>query len=229
VSDDPRGEPVLDAPPGGPAVRGALHAARGPERGALVLAHGAGSSCEAPLLVAVAGALAAAGVTVLRCDLPFRQAAPGGPPRAGAPERDRAGLRQAAAFLRARGASRVFLGGHSYGGRQASLLAAEEPGLAAALCLLAYPLHPPGRPAAPRTEHFPRLRTPALFVHGTRDPFGSPAELRAALARIPARTALLLVAGAGHALAPGARTGAGGEPLERVAAAAFLRLLEEPA
>ena len=79
------------------------------------------------------------------------------------------------------GPTRVGLGGHSYGGRQASMLAADEPGLARSLLLLAYPLHPPNRPAELRVAHFPRLHTPALFVHGTTDPFGSVAELRRAL------------------------------------------------
>jgi predicted alpha/beta-hydrolase family hydrolase len=150
----------------------------------------------------MARALAAAGVTVLRCDLPFRQARPAGPPPAGSAARDRQGLHEAVLALRRRVPGRVLLGGHSYGGRQATLLAAEEPAVAEGLLCLAYPLHPPRRPAAPRTGHFPRLAVPALFVHGTRDPFGSPAELRAALALIPAATGLVLAEGAGHDLGP---------------------------
>ena len=81
---------------------------------------------------------------------------------------------------------RVFLGGHSYGGRQASMLAASDPAVTPALLLLSYPLHPPRRPEQLRTAHFPDLRTPALFVHGVRDPFGSREEMEAALALIPA-------------------------------------------
>jgi predicted alpha/beta-hydrolase family hydrolase len=96
---------------------------------------------------------------------------------------------------------RVFLGGQSYGGRQASILAAEETGVAAALLLLAYPLHPPRRHSDLRTAHFPTLRTPALFVSGSRDPFGSPEELEAARHLVPAATTLLLMDGAGHDLA----------------------------
>lgn len=74
--------------------------------------------------------------------------------------------------------------------------------MADALVLLAYPLHPPRRRAELRTAHLPSLRTPALFVHGSRDPFGSLDELGSALALIPARTVLLPVEGAGHDLAP---------------------------
>ena len=92
------------------------------------------------------------------------------------------------------------LGGHSYGGRQCSILAAENPTVADALLLLSYPLHPPRQPAKPRTEHFAALRTPALFVHGTRDPFGSIAELEGAMRLIPARTVLIPVEGAPHGL-----------------------------
>ena len=72
--------------------------------------------------------------------------------------------------------------------------------MAVALLLLSYPLHPPGRPAEARIAHFPKLRTPALFVHGTTDPFGSVAELQDALALIPTSPALHLEAGVGHDL-----------------------------
>jgi predicted alpha/beta-hydrolase family hydrolase len=102
--------------------------------------------------------------------------------------------------MRARYPGRVGLGGASYGGRQATLLAAERPELADALLLLAYPLHAPGRPQAPRAAHFPAIRTPALFVHGTRDPFGTIAELEAARATLGAPSALVVVDGAGHDL-----------------------------
>ena len=98
---------------------------------------------------------------------------------------------------------RIFLGGHSYGGRQASMLSAEEPGLAEALMLLSYPLHPPKKPEQLRTAHFPQLRTRAIFIHGTADAFGSIAELEAAVAMIPAATQIIPIAGAGHDLKRG--------------------------
>jgi predicted alpha/beta-hydrolase family hydrolase len=83
------------------------------------------------------------------------------------------------------------------------MLAAIEPGLVEALVLFSYPLHPPGRPERLRTEHFPRLGIPALFVHGTADPFGSIAELRAAVSLIPAATQVMPIEGAGHDLKRG--------------------------
>ena len=92
------------------------------------------------------------------------------------------------------------MGGHSYGGRQATLLAACAPGLVDGLLLLSYPLHPPKRPTDLRTAHFPKLQTPALFVSGTRDGFGAIEELTAAVKLIPARAQLVAVEGAGHEL-----------------------------
>jgi hypothetical protein len=203
--------------PGQPAVDGTLHLPAGPPGDGVVLAHGAGSDSTAPLLVAVAEALAGRGVAALRCRLPFRQARPKGPPRPGDAARDRAGLRAAVLALRARIPGRVLLGGHSYGGRQATLLAAEAPDVVPALLLLAYPLHPPGRPVEERTAHFPRLRVPALFVHGTRDPFASLDELRTAVALIPAPVDVLAIEGAGHELG-GTRAGARAAVAGRVAA-----------
>ena len=183
-----------------PAVRGFLHAPDKPIGHGLVLTHGAGSNARAPLLIAIADAFCAAGVAVLRCDLPFRQARPHGPPFPAMAAQDRAGLARAVRVLRDRVPGKVFLGGHSYGGRQSTMLAAEEPDLAAGLLLLSYPLHPPRRPADLRTAHFPKLSTPALFVHGTRDPFGSIDEMRVALEAIAGPHEIVAVAGAGHDL-----------------------------
>ena len=185
------------------AVRGFLHEPEKASGAGLVLTHGAGSDCTAPLLVAVASAFSEHGFTVLRCDLAFRRKRPKGPPSPATAAADRAGLRDAVAVLRERMAEKVYLGGHSYGGRQASMLAAEVSDIAAALLLLSYPLHPPNKPTQLRTQHFPRLRGPALFVSGTNDGFGTVAELEAALRAIPAPTRLMVIEGAGHDLKRG--------------------------
>ena len=169
----------------------------------LVITHGAGSNSSTPLLVAIAEIFAGAGFHVLRCDLPFRQDRPTGPPLRSA-ERDREGLERAVQAMREIVSGPLILGGHSYGGRQSSILAAEKPGLADTLLLLAYPLHPPRKPEQLRTQHFGRLRTPSLFVHGTRDPFGTIAEMQAALAAIPARHELVTLENTGHELNAGA-------------------------
>ena len=186
---------VKDAP-----VRGFLHRASGRNADCLVLTHGAGANCQSLLLREMAEAFCAAGITVLRCDLPFRQARPYGPPMRGSAEKDQEGLRTAIAAIRGETAGKIYLGGHSYGGRQASMLAAAAPGLVARLLLLSYPLHPPKRPDQMRTTHFPSLQKSALFVSGERDGFGSKMEMEAALKLIPARTELMMIPGAGHEL-----------------------------
>jgi uncharacterized protein len=183
-----------------PAVRGFLHLPTSPNHDALILTHGAGSDCTAPLLVALSETFAGHGYVVLRCDLPFRQERRPGPPVPGNAERDRTGLRNAVAVLRKSVAGRIFLGGHSYGGRQATILCAAEPELVSGLLLLSYPLHPPRKPGQLRVQHLPNLRAPSLFVHGTRDPFGSVEEMTKALQLIPARTKFMRVEGAGHDL-----------------------------
>jgi len=183
-----------------PAVRGWLHTPPVPNGNALILTHGAGSDCNAPLLMALSETFAGHGYVVLCCDLPFRQERRSGPPLPGNAERDRAGLRNAVAVLRKSVGGRVFLGGHSYGGRQATMLCAAEPGLVAGLLLLSYPLHPPRKPEQLRIQHLPNLRTPSLFVHGTRDPFGSIEEMKKAIDLVPAKNELLEVEGAGHDL-----------------------------
>ena len=181
-------------------VRGVLHSPAQPNGDAFALTHGAGSNCNAPLLQILSRAFAEAGYTVLRYDLPFRQQHPKGPPFPAAAARDREGIAQAVAALRLLAPGRIFAGGHSYGGRQTAMAAAEHTTLADALLLLSYPLHPPHRPEQKRTAFFPDLRTPVLFVHGTADPFATLEELREAMALIPARADLLAVEGAGHDL-----------------------------
>jgi uncharacterized protein len=188
------------APPNAVPVRGLLNRPIGPDDDCLVLTHGAGANRDSPLLVALAEAFSGSGLTVLRCDLPFRQLRSHGPPPRGSSERDQDGLRNAVASLRRHTSGRVFLGGHSYGGRQASILAAGEPDIVDRLLLLSYPLHPPRKPSELRTGHFPNLQVPTLFVHGTQDGFGSIDDMVEALKLIPARTELLSVDGAGHEL-----------------------------
>lgn len=201
-----------------PFVRGLLHRPVQGKGDALVLTHGSGGNCNAPLLVALAETFCSSGFTVLRCDLPFRQDRPYGPPRPGDAKRDRAGLKNAVAALKNMGASRVFLGGHSYGGRQSSMLCAEETGVASGLLLTSYPLHPPGKAEQLRTQHLSDLKTPALFVEGTRDPFGTIAELEQAIKLIPAKTKLLVVDGTGHDLGFKGKAGREGLPAEVLSA-----------
>jgi uncharacterized protein len=184
-------------------VCGFLHRPQRPGDVGLALTHGAGGNCNSPLVTKTAEAFCAAGLWVLRFDLPFRRRRPWGPPSRSSAAADRAGLQLALGELRDLAPGPLFLGGHSYGGRQATLLAAEAPEPAAGLLLLSYPLHQPGKPQQLRTEHFPRLRLPTVFVHGTRDPFGTVDELREAVALIPTPAHVLVINGAGHDLKKG--------------------------
>jgi predicted alpha/beta-hydrolase family hydrolase len=150
--------------------------------GALLLAPGAGSDRRNPSLVAIEGAVDP--MPVERMDFPYRIAGRKAPDR---PPVLLAAVLDAAAGLVARAGiseHRLALGGRSMGGRICSMAVAD--GLpAAALVLISYPLHPPGKPETLRTAHLPSLTVPCLFVQGTRDPFGSPEELSGATATIP--------------------------------------------
>jgi predicted alpha/beta-hydrolase family hydrolase len=189
-----------DHTPGEAPVSGFIHRAANNGGGSVVLTHGAGGNCNAPLLVALAEKFAVAGFSTLRCDLPFRQRRPKGPPSPSDAKHDQDGLRRAVELMKKQFAGRAFLGGVSYGGRQSSMLVAAEPTLVDGLLLLSYPLHPPGRPAQLRTAHFPSLQKPVLFISGTHDAFGSIEELERAIKLIPAPTKLLPIEGAGHGL-----------------------------
>jgi predicted alpha/beta-hydrolase family hydrolase len=181
-----------------PAIHGWLHVPAQPTGKAVVLTHGAGGDCQSKLLVEMSDALAESGFTVLRFDLPFRRERR--PPMPATAGRDRDALRRAVSVMRGLKNNRVFLGGHSYGGRQATMLASEEPQLADGLLVFSYPLHPPRKPEQLRTSHFPQLTTPAFFVHGTRDPFATSAEMESALELIPGAHTMMEVEGAGHDL-----------------------------
>lgn len=167
------------------------------------MTHGASGNAKALFLELLGNLFSEAGWHVLRCDMAFRQRRPSGPPSPSSAAQDRESLRDAVAAMKKIAGATVALGGHSYGGRQSSMLAAEDPLLVKALLLCSYPLHPPGKPTQLRTAHFPDLRTPALFVQGTSDAFGTIAEVTEALKLILAKTELSIVEGAGHDLKRG--------------------------
>jgi uncharacterized protein len=169
----------------------------------VLLTHGAGANAGSPVLRRLDEDLSAAGILVVRHTLAFRVKRPNGPPMRGDDARDREGLAAAAGDLRHQ-ASRVVIGGHSYGGRQCSMLVAEQPAVADGLITLAYPLHPPGKPEQLRTGHFPEIRTPTLAVMGERDEFATVAEMRQAITAIAAPVTLITKTGWGHSLKPSA-------------------------
>jgi predicted alpha/beta-hydrolase family hydrolase len=176
---------------------------QGPKRGAdraVLLAHGAGADMNAATLTTVADALGVAKIPSLRFNFPYKAAGRRAPDR---PPVLEAALREAAAELASRAKvppERVVLGGRSMGGRIGSMVAADDGALG--LVLLGYPLHPPGRPAQLRVEHFPRLRMPALFVSGTRDAFGSPEELHCETKKIKGPVSFHWVESGDHGFKP---------------------------
>ena len=168
----------------------------------LLLAPGAGAGREQSSLVAIEDALAP--LPVRRMDFPYRKAGRRAPDRA--PVLLAAMASELADFCAELGcgASDIVLGGRSMGGRIGSMLAAEmaagTAGPVAGLALVSYPLHPPGKPEKLRTEHLPALAVPALFISGTRDPFGTPEEFERELGVIPGPTTVRWIEGARHDL-----------------------------
>ena len=186
------------------AIAGVAHRPTGRPAGTVMLTHGAGSDRDSEILVRVCDAWAQRGWLAIRYNLPYRRRRPKGPPSGTAA--DLAGVEAALAMAREAVDGPVIAGGHSYGGRLTSMAVAAGHEVLA-LTLFSYPLHPPGRPQQQRTAHFAAISAPTVFTHGTSDPFGTTAELRAAAALIPAPTAIVEVTGARHDLGSADRTG----------------------
>ncbi len=193
--------PFSDESPGGPTVRGAVHRPAAPSGDGLLLTHGANFDIDNPLLVSMAVAFAEGGVTVLRCNLPSRQSRTQQQrrPRPN-PVLDRAGLHRAVRCFRQTVSGRMFIGGQSYGGRLATMIAADEPEGIDGLLVLGYPLQTEEKAREARTRHFTRLQIRALFVHGSKDQMAPPQLLREAITAIPVETRLVEIEGAGHSL-----------------------------
>ncbi|MBO0863693.1 MAG: alpha/beta hydrolase [Mycobacterium sp.] len=181
-------------------IAGVAHEPTGTPSGVAVLTHGAGGSRESALLQRVCDEWARRGWLAVRYNLPYRRRRPTGPP-SGSAATDRAGIVEAITVCRALTDGPLVAGGHSYGGRQTSMVVASPEAVPVdVLTLFSYPLHPPGKPERARTEHLPDIRVPTVFTHGTSDPFGTPDELRAAAALICAPTEIVEITGARHDL-----------------------------
>ena len=161
----------------------------------IVVGHGAGAGMEHPFIVGFCEALAGEGLASLRFNFPYMEAGRRTPDQA---TNGVAAFRAAFDAATERGDGRpVLAGGKSYGGRIASMAAADRMP-ARALVFLGYPLHPPGKPERIRDEHLYGLEIPMLFLHGTKDPFADPALLTAVVERLGDRTTLVEFDGAGH-------------------------------
>jgi hypothetical protein len=178
---------------------GVAHRPESTPAGVVVLTHGAGGSRESPLLQQVCDEWARRGWLAVRYNLPYRRRRPTGPP-SGSAATDRAGIVEAIAVCRDLADGPLIAGGHSYGGRQTSMVVAAGEAAVDVLTLFSYPVHAPGKPERPRTEHLPDIAVPTVFTHGTSDPFGTLGEVRDAAAMIAAPTELVEIAGARHDL-----------------------------
>ena len=166
----------------------------------IVLFPGAGSAADHPSLVAIEESLAP--LPVRRVDFPYRRAGRRAPDRA--PVLLACVREEVRAFAAELGVptSRLVIGGRSMGGRMCSMAAAdsEDRLKVAGLVLVSYPLHPPAKPEKMRTEHLPGITVPTLCISGTKDTFGTPAELKRAFRRVPAEVTWHLVERKGHDL-----------------------------
>ena len=165
----------------------------------LILAPGAGAGHDSAFIVGFARALASRGLHVVTFNFPYLERGRRVPDTNVTLEKCWDAVLRAVRE-RAGAASPLFAGGKSMGGRIASQVAVRQDPLVSpkGLVFLGYPLHPPGRPDERRTAHWPHLHLPALFVQGSRDPFGTPEELRAALAGFGGDSRVMIVDGGDH-------------------------------
>ena len=174
--------------------------------GALILGHGAGAGQRSPFMTSAARALAARGIVTATFDVPYMTARRKVPDQAPVLEQS---WRDAVAAAREHSAFDglpLYIGGKSMGGRIASQSAAAGALPIAGLVYLGYPLHPPGKPQQRRDAHLPSIAAPMLFVQGTRDPFGTAAEIRELLPRLR-QAELYEVAAADHSFKVPAKSG----------------------
>lgn len=172
-------------------------------RAAIALAHGAGAGQASPFMVNASRGFAARGVSAATFDFPYITAHRRIPDPPHVLERHWRDMIDAA--RNAFAGLPLFIGGKSMGGRIASQVAARgESGALAGLVFFGYPLHPPGKPQQRRDAHLPAIAEPMLFVQGTRDAFGTAAEIRELLPRLQQAT-LQEVVGGDHSLKVPAR------------------------
>jgi predicted alpha/beta-hydrolase family hydrolase len=192
--------------PDGP-ITARRHSAHEP-RAAVIFAHGAGAGQRHPFINAAAAAFTAAGLETITFDFLYMTAGRRMPDPAPLLERTFAAVAKECCARWLNGGVPYFAAGKSMGGRIASQAAANElfERPPAGLVFLGYPLHPPAQPAKRRDAHLPKVKAPMLFVHGTKDPFGTPDEMQA-LVKSLKRSTLVMIDGGGHSFEAAQRDG----------------------
>jgi predicted alpha/beta-hydrolase family hydrolase len=196
---------ALVYPAAGPATLAPARANRAPGSpigGALILGHGAGAGQRSRFMVDTAQALSGLGLDTVTFDFPYIHQKRRIPDRA--PVLEACYRSVIEAVRRELAARHLFIGGKSMGGRISTQVAAADNQLPiSGLVLLGYPLHPPGRVEQRRDKHLPAIQHPMLFVQGSRDAFGTPAELEPVLAALPRTATLHVVPGGDHSFKVG--------------------------
>jgi uncharacterized protein len=170
-----------------------------PAGAVLILGHGAGAGQHSPWMVDFARDLSGRGLDIVTFNFPYIEQGRKVPDRRPLLDACYRAVIAAVQERAARANHAVFIGGKSMGGRIATHVAAAEPTLPVkGLVLLGYPLHPPGRPDERRDAHLPAITRPMLFVQGTRDAFGTPAELQPILEKLAPLALLHVVEGGDH-------------------------------
>jgi len=173
-------------------------AAKNPPGVTLILGHGAGASQTSSFMTSFASGLADRGIDAITFNFLYSEQGRRLPDPNDRLEACWCAMIEAVRERLDAGEDRLAIGGKSMGGRIASQVAAASPDGIAGLLFLGYPLHPPGRPSELRTRHWPHIRAPMLFVQGSRDPFGTPDELRPFIADLEAPAELCVVEGGDH-------------------------------
>lgn len=197
-------QPLQIATSDGDSVSALLYLADKKNRAGItvILGHGAGANQLHPFMRLFAAGLAERGFDVLTFNFQYMDQGRKVPdPKAKLEACYRAVIEAARANKKLKG-NRLVIGGKSMGGRIASQVAATEDDVEdiAALVFLGYPLHPPGRPDKLRDAHLPQIKSPMLFVQGSRDAFGSPDEIRATIKKHHLPATLHIVEGGDHSL-----------------------------
>ena len=186
---------------GGQAVSVRRYGADAEPSPAIILGHGAGAPQTSPFIVKTAEGLRARGTHVFTFNFVYKELGRKIPDSNDRLESCFLAVTEAVQ-ARLSGPDRgIFVGGKSMGGRIATQIVAKHENAAESfkgVVVLGYPLHPPGRPAVLRTGHLPQIRVPMLVVQGSRDAFGTPAELREAFSAVPAPWKLVVVPDADH-------------------------------
>jgi predicted alpha/beta-hydrolase family hydrolase len=178
----------------------------------LILGHGAGADQTSGFIVEFATALAARGIDIVTFNFLYTERGRRIPDPNALLE---ACFRSVIEAVRRRIPAKLAIGGKSMGGRIASQIAAAGAGEMAGLVFLGYPLHPPGRPDRLRATHLLDVRTPMLFVQGSRDAFGTPAELQPMVERLEPPADLYVVEGGDHSFKVPKRDGVGQQEVYR--------------